>query len=113
MNLNRRGFLKVMGLVTVSAFTNPELAINRLAFPDFIPGQQYRMAVAFDKPVKAMSLSQKKQCMNMLDTWMKKKVPSNFLNFNNVRYKFQDSDWGNRGGVGISYLAPEKAIRGL
>ncbi|KKL47065.1 hypothetical protein LCGC14_1578420 [marine sediment metagenome] len=113
MDLNRRGFLKAMGLATVAAFTNPELLINRLAFPDFAPGQLYRMAVAFDKPVRMMSLSQRKQCMNTLDKWMKRKIPSNFLNFNNVRYKFQDSDWGNRGGVGISYLAPEKAIRGL
>jgi len=111
MNLSRRGFLKVMGLAAVTAFTQPELSLNRIAFPDFIPGQQYRMAFVFPFPVEEASLRERKEFMNELDDWLKTRIPPNYLDFNKIEYFWQNLDYGSRGRVAISYFTPEKPIR--
>ncbi len=97
MNLSRRGFLKVMGLATVAAYTNPELALNRIAFPDFVPGQQYRKAFAFPFPIQKLGLVKRKEFMNKLDDWMKTKVPPNFLDLGKVEYLYQNFDYDDEG----------------
>lgn len=112
MNLNRRQFLKVFGLGVAVATVAPTLVLEEIIKKtySFVPGDWYRHAVVLNQSVKSMSIEKKHQMTSTLDDWLRERIHSDYLDFNNVEYVFQDADYEYKGGVGIAYKVPLKPI---
>ncbi len=112
MNLNRRQFLKVLGLGVVVATVAPTMVIEEIVKKtyNFIPGTQYRQAISLYQPVNSISIERKREMMSLLDEWLRRKIHPDYLDFNMVDYNFMDGDYSHIGGVGVCYVVPENPI---
>ncbi len=112
MNLNRRQFLKVLGLGVAVATVAPTIVIEEIVKKtyNFIPGTQYRHAVSLYQPVNSISIERKREMMGLLDEWLRRKIHPDYLDFNMVDYTFMNGDYSHVGGVGVCYTIPEKPI---
>jgi len=112
VKLNRRQFLKVLGITSIAAFVDPLKALEVAAkeIYNFTPGDYYRNALVVKKPLKSWTEEERNEFVSILDDWLRKKVHPDYLDFNKVEYFFSDCDWGKEGGVVISYHVPEEPV---
>jgi len=112
VKLNRRQFLKVLGITSVAAFVDPLKALEGVARGtyNFTPGDYLRNAIFIKKPVSSWTEKERCNFVSILDDWLRKKVHPGYLDFNKVEYLFSDLVWGMKGGVAIGYHVPEEPI---
>ena len=114
--VNRREFLKILGLGTAVATIAPVKAVEIIAERvikktyDFVPGEVYRHAIAFKLPFRIMDEERKKEAVELLDNWLKCKIHPDYLDINRVEYMVQMDDWDMKGGVALSYTVPENPL---
>jgi len=118
MKLNRRQFLKVLGISSTVALVDPLKVIEagaRTRFPrrksyNFTPGEYYRYAININKPVSVWTESERRKFVSILDNWLRNKIHPDYLDFNQVEYVFQDCYWELRGMAALGYHVPRKPV---
>ena len=109
--MNRRSFLKRLGILAGAAVVAPTAVVSAMQYPDFVPGRTYHNGLCFKNGPWHKNNSNTRRGYYKLQEWLRDKVPPRFWDAKRVELFKEKYDYNTRIGVAVSYKSPLRPIR--